>query len=139
MSHTHTDTDKDKDTFPSCVRTQQRMMQERHTPIGTHVHSSCDVCDVCACVCVCVCVCVSTGLSSGANDYVVKPFGRTEILARIATHLSFHEKTFHVSHTNTHIHTHTHTHTHTQAHTHTHTSQKEQQEATIARPSTTVQ
>lgn len=29
------------------------------------------------------------GLESGANDYVVKPFGRQEILARISAHLGF--------------------------------------------------
>ncbi len=43
-------------------------------------------------------LCPCAGLASGANDYVVKPFGRSEILARITTHLQLHDRTHHVSH-----------------------------------------
>lgn len=38
------------------------------------------------------------GLAAGSNDYVVKPFGRQEILARIAAHLRFRDTVFEVRH-----------------------------------------
>ncbi|PNW86121.1 hypothetical protein CHLRE_02g074150v5 [Chlamydomonas reinhardtii] len=34
------------------------------------------------------------GLAAGSNDYVVKPFGRQEILARIAAHLRFRDTVY---------------------------------------------
>ena len=34
------------------------------------------------------------GLVAGSNDYVVKPFGRQEILARISAHLRFRDSAF---------------------------------------------
>ena len=34
------------------------------------------------------------GLVAGSNDYVVKPFGRQEILARISAHLRFRDAAF---------------------------------------------
>ena len=34
------------------------------------------------------------GLSSGSNDYIVKPFGRKEILARVAAHLEFRDSVY---------------------------------------------
>lgn len=37
---------------------------------------------------------VVEGLTSGSNDYMVKPFGRQEILARITAHLRFRDNVY---------------------------------------------
>ena len=37
---------------------------------------------------------VVEGLTAGSNDYVVKPFGRQEILARITAHLRFRDNVY---------------------------------------------
>ncbi len=34
------------------------------------------------------------GLAAGSNDYVVKPFGRQEILARITSHVRFRDSVY---------------------------------------------
>ena len=34
------------------------------------------------------------GLNSGSNDYITKPFGREEILARIKAHLRFRDAVY---------------------------------------------